>query len=397
MTDVPEIRYARNGDVALAYQVLGEAPIDLVYVPAWVGNLEIAWENPAYARFLRYLASFSRLITLDRRGTGLSDRLSPRDLPPPEVLMEDLAVVMDAAGSERAVLFGGSDPGCLCALFAATYPDRTAGLIAFAIAAVGTAKEDYRWLQWDQERWDRYLAEMASGWGTESYAAELFDVSAPSTVGDVEQRRWWARMQRLSASPNSATTIERIWAQIDIRPVLPTIQSPTLVLHRTGDRVEQVEAGRDFARRIPGARFVELAGEDWIIWTGDQAALLGEIETFVRSIRDEQAELDRVLATVDGPARAVHCARAIAEAVRALGLEIRAGVHTGEIELAGEDVRGIAVHIGARVAALAGPGEVLVSSTVKDLVAGSRLSFEDECEHELKGVPDRWRLYRVIG
>jgi class 3 adenylate cyclase len=448
---IPEFRYARNGEIALAYQVLGDGPIDLVYVPQFVSNIEIVWENPAYARFLRRLASFSRLITLDRRGTGLSDRLSTRDLPPPEVLMEDLGVVMRDAGSERAVLFGASDSGCLCALFAATHPDRAAGLIAFATAAVGTAREDYRWLQWDQERWDRYLEEMTAGWGTQAYASEVFDLAAPSTIGDVEQRQWWARLQRQSASPNSAAAIERIWAQIDIRPALPTIQAPTLVLHSTGDRIEQVEAGRDFASRIPGARFVELAGDEWTVWTGDQDTLFAEIEGFVRGIRDEQAEMDRVLATVvftdivssteraaalgdrgwhelldqhhavvramlgryrghevetagdgflatfDGPARAVHCARAIADAVRPLGLEIRAGVHTGEIELDGEKVRGIAVHIGSRVGALAGASEVLVSQTVKDLVAGSGLAFEDAGEHELKGVPDRWRLYRVTG
>lgn len=269
----------------------------------------------------------------------------------------------------------------------------------------------------------------------------------PSLSGDQEQRRWWTRMQRLSASPSSMAAIERIWSEIDIRPILATIQVPTLILHRTGDPVEDLEAGRDMARRIPGARFVELPGSDWPAWAGDQAAVLQEIESFVRSIREAEAELDRVLATVlvtdivgstekaadlgdhrwrellhlhqmqsrallsrfrgtevdmagdgllatfDGPARAVKCAQAITETVRALGLEVRAGVHTGEVELAGQNVRGIAVHIGARIASLAGPGEVLVSSTVKDLVAGSGLVFENRGPHSLKGVPGEWLIY----
>jgi class 3 adenylate cyclase len=436
----------RNGEVALAYQVIGGGPPDLVHVPPWISNLEIGWENPLYARFLRRLASFSRLVLVDRRGTGLSDRLSARDLPSLELLMEDLGLVLDAVGSERAVLFGGSDSGCLCALFAATYPERTLALIAYGSAARGTASDDYPWA-WGHAQWDSYLSDLAAGWGSNEYAKETVEWLTPSLSSDQEQRRWWTRMQRLSASPSSMAAIERIWSEIDIRPILATIQVPTLILHRAGDPVEDLEAGRDMGRRIPGARFVELPGSDWPAWAGDQTAVLREIESFMRSIREAEAELDRVLATVlftdivgstekaadlgdhrwrellhlhhtqmrallsrfrgtevdtagdgllatfDGPARAVKCAQAITEAVGALGLEIRAGVHTGEVELAGQNVRGIAVHIGARIASLAVPGEVLVSSTVKDLVAGSGLVFENRGAHSLKGVPGEWRIY----
>jgi class 3 adenylate cyclase len=404
--------------------------------------------QPLYARFLRRLASFSRLVLLDRRGTGLSDRLSPTDLPSLEVLMEDLTVVLDAVGAERTMLFGSSDSGCLCSLFAATYPERTSALIVQGAAARGTASADYPWA-WNDEEWDAYLADLERGWGTAEYAAESFAWLAPSLIGDATQRRWWTRVQRLSASPSSMVAMERIWSQIDIRPILASIQAPTLVLHRTGDPVEDVAAGRDLARQIPGARFVELPGDDWPPWMGDQRALIGEIETFVRAIQREHAELDRVLATVlmtdivesteraadvgdrrwrglleahyqqvrtllsryrgrevdtagdgflaifDGPARAVRCAQAIAEAARTTGLEIRAGVHTGEVELIDNGVGGIAVHIGARIAAMAQAGEVLVSSTVRDLVAGSGLGFDDRGAHDLKGVPDAWRIYHA--
>jgi class 3 adenylate cyclase len=448
VNDLPEIRYARNGDVALAYQVLGEGPIDLVFFPAFINNLEIAWEDPERARFLRRLASFSRLILMDRRGTGLSDRMAPKDLPPLEVLMDDLAVVLDAVGSERTALFGTSDSACLCAMFAASHPDRVTALSLFAISAVGVATEDYPW-QWTVDEWDEYFRGLQAGWGTRAYADTAVNWFWPSHGDDERYKEWYARFMRQSASPNSVEAIERIWRDIDIRPILPTISVPTLVMSRTDDRVEHVEAGRDAAERIPGARFVELPGADDAPWIGDQDAVLDEVQEFLTGTR-HVADVDRILATVlftdivgsteraaslgdgkwgellsrhhdrvrselerfrgreiatagdgflatfDGPARAVHCARAVAEEVRDLGLEIRAGVHTGEVELDGDDVRGIAVHIGARVGALAGPSEVLVSSTVKDLVAGSGLAFEDAGEHELKGVPDSWRLYRVV-
>ncbi|MBA3689941.1 MAG: adenylate/guanylate cyclase domain-containing protein [Actinobacteria bacterium] len=446
--EIPEVQYARNGDVALAYQVLGEGPIDLVFLPAFINNVEIVWESPQYSRFLRRLASFSRLIFMDRRGTGLSDRFSPADLPPLEVLMDDLAVVLDAAGSEHTALFGYSDSGCLCAMFAATHPDRVSALVLYAVAAAGVATEDFPW-QWSPDEWDDYFRDLASGWGTRAYADKVVPWFQPSLADDERHKAWWARFMRQAASPNSVEAIERIWHLIDIRPILPTIQVPTLVLHRTDDQVEYVQAGRDVAERIPGARFIELAGGDDAPWAGDQETVLDEVEQFLTGKR-HMPEIDRVLATVlftdivgstkkaaalgdgrwgelltlhhervraelerfrgreiatagdgflatfDGPARAVLCGQAIAEAVHDLGIEVRAGAHTGEIELDGDDVRGIAVHIGARVGALAEPSEVLVSSTVKDLVAGSGLSFEDAGEHELKGVPDRWHLYRVV-
>jgi class 3 adenylate cyclase len=362
--------------------------------------------------------------------------------------MDDLQVVLDEVGSERAALFGFSDGGCLCALFAATYPERTSALALYDTAAVGSVTGDFAW-QWSDAMWSSYMDEMASGWGTRAYAEKVVPWFYPSLAGDEHATRWWARFMRQAASPNSAVAIERMWHQIDVRPVLPTIGVPTLVMHRVDDEIEDVEAGRDMARRIPGARFVELPGGDNMPWAGDQDAVLDEVEEFLTGVR-RGPSLDRVLATVlltdiigsteraaalgdtrwagvleehhavvrrelerfrgieidtagdgflarfDGPARAVECARAIAEAVRDLGLEVRAGVHTGEIEIVGGDVRGIAVHIGARVMALAAPSEVVVSQTVKDLVVGSGLVFEDAGEHELKGVPDRWRLYRVV-
>ncbi len=447
MADIPEVQYTRNGDVALAFQVLGKGSVDLVFVPGFIGNLDLMWEFPLYARFLQRLASFSRLIVMDRRGTGLSDHLSPEDVPPLEVLMDDLHVLLDEVGAKRPALFGCFDSGALCTLFAATYPERTNALALFAPAVVGAATQDFAWA-WSEARWASYMDELATGWGTHPYAEKVFPAFNPSLAGDDRAVDWWAKFMRQAASPNAVVAIERMWREIDVRPVLPTIRVPTLVLSRTDDANMHVESGRDMARRIPGARFVELTGTDSYPWAGDQDAVLDEVEEFLTGVRHGprsdrvlatvlftdivgstekaaalgdgpwgelltrhhelvRAELERFrgrevktagdgfLATFDGPARAVHCAQAVADGVRDLGIEIRAGVHTGEIELDGKDIRGIAVHIGARVAALAGPSEVFVSSTVKDLVAGSGLAFEDAGAHQLKGVPDRWRLYRV--
>jgi pimeloyl-ACP methyl ester carboxylesterase len=237
----PEIHYARNGDVALAYQVIGDGPLDLVFLPAFINNIEIAWESPHYARFLQRLASFSRLIFMDRRGTGLSDRLSPSDLPPLEVLMDDLVVVLNAVGSERVALFGSSNSGSLCSIFAATFPDRVSALALYGVAAAGVASDDYPW-QWTAEEWDDYLRDLAEGWGTRAYADRMVELFHPSLANDERHIDWWARFMRQAASPNSAEAIERIWQQIDIRSILPTIRVPTLVLHRTDDRVEAVEA-----------------------------------------------------------------------------------------------------------------------------------------------------------
>ena len=446
--DIPEVRYARNGDVSIAYSVTGEGSIDLVYIPGYISHVEYMWEGERSARFLHRLSSFSRLLLVDRRGTGLSDRLSPDDLPPLEIQMDDLLTVLDAVGSERPALFGFEAGAMLCAVFAATFPERTLATVLYGTAACGTRRPDYPW-QWSEEEYGVYLERLRNGWGTKAYADEILRWVAPSIGDDRGTRAWWARLHRLAASPSSALALERMWSQTDVRSVLGSIQAPTLVAHRTADPAEEIAGARYIAERVPGASLVELPGMDTPPWGDDQDALLDAVEQFLTGAR-HGPETDRVLATVlftdivgstskaaqlgdaawkeilathddraraaldrfrgrfvnttgdgllatfDGPARAVGCAQAIAEAVDPLGIEIRAGVHTGEIELARNEVRGLSVHIGARVAALAGPGEVLVSSTVKDLTAGSGLTFEDAGEHELKGVPDRWHLYRVV-
>jgi class 3 adenylate cyclase len=441
--------YARSADgLSIAYQVFGRGAFDVLYVPGYQSNLVLNWDLPAYARFLRDLASFCRVIAVDRRGVGLSDRLSPDEYPPLEVMMDDLRRVLDEVGSERAAVVGILDGGYQCSLFAATYPERTRALVLYGTSASGAWSPEYPW-QWKPDRWQTFLDEMASGWGTQAYSDDLLRWFAPGAYRDESNRRWWARYQWLSASPGSAVAIERVYHQTDVRHVLPSIRVPTLVLHRREDPAEPVEGARYLARQIPAARYVELEGVDAPPWWGDSAAVVGEIQEFLTGTRrapetdrvlatvmftdivsstellsslgdarwkdviaqhDERAreEIERhrgryvdstgdgILATFDGPARAVRCAQAIGGAVRSLGLTVRAGCHTGEVELADDGVRGIAVHIGARVLALAAPGEVLASSTVKDLVAGSGLAFEDAGEHELKGVPDRWRLYRVV-
>ena len=440
---LPQTRYAKAGDLNIAYQVVGEGPLDLVYVPGWISNVELMWEEPTLARFLRRLSSFSRVITFDKRGTGLSDRVPTSALPSLEERVEDLQAVLGAAGSERAALFGYSEGGNLSALFAASYPERTVALVTFGVFAARVWSPEYPWAPTPEER-ARTIAEVERTWGGE------MDVSTYAPGTDEAFRERLASFFRRSASPGAAIALLRMNTQIDIRSVLPTIRVPTLVLHRTGDRDANVEEGRWIASQIPGARFVELSGDAHLPWVGDQDAVADEIEEFLTGVR-RGPEPDRVLATVvftdvvgstervaalgdrrwrelleehnrivrrelerfrgrevdsagdgflaifDGPARAVRGARAAAAAVRSLGLEIRAGAHTGEIELAPTgDVRGIAVHIGARVAAKAAPGEVLVSSTVKDLVAGSGLEFEDRGTHELKGVPGEWRLFAAV-
>lgn len=442
----PDVSYARNGNVAIAFEVVGSGPVDLVYLPGFINNLEVVWDNDLYARFLDRLASFSRLILIDRRGAGLSDRLSPEDLPPLEDLADDVLAVLDTLGSDRAVLFGSSDCGALCAMFAASHPERTAGLVLYATSAKGARSPDYQ-IGWTDEEWRHYLTGVKTQWGTIEYARESLPQFDPSLRGDEAMAAWYASFQRLSASPNSAQAIERIYFEMDVRSVLPTISVPTLVLNRTGDSIEAVEAGKHIASRIPHARFVELPGRDHHPWAGDQHSVTDEVERFLTKVRGEDVDLDRVLATVlftdivdstsqaaaigdhrwrevrewhdqivrlelaryrgreiktmgdgflatfDGPARGVKCAAAIVEAVREAGIEIRAGLHTGEVELDGSDVAGIAVAIGARVGAIAAPSEILVSSTVKDLVVGSGLRFNDHGVHELKGVPGEWHLY----
>jgi class 3 adenylate cyclase len=441
MPSTPETRYAKSGDVSIAYQVVGDGPIDLVLVPGFVSHLELDWEEPAHAHFLRRLASFSRLIRFDKRGTGLSDR--PGGLPDLETRMEDVRAVMDAAGSERAVLFGYSEGGPMCVLFAATYPEMTSALVLYGTYAKRQdPDEDYPWASTRETR-QRYAKQIEEDWGWEA------DMRTMCPSADEAMARWWAIRARAAASPGAARDLILMNSLIDIREILPTIQVPTLVMHRTGDRDSKVDEGRYITERIPGARFVELSGDDHVPWI-DADQVVDEIEEFATGVRPAP-ESDRVLATVlftdlvestkraaelgdrrwrelleahnatvrselarfrgrevdtagdgflatfDGPARAIRAACAIRDGVRRLGLELRAGLHTGECELADGKVRGIAVHTGARVAAEAGPGEVLVSSTVRDLVAGSGIAFHERGEHELKGVPGRWRLYSVVG
>ena len=440
----PKTEYARSGDVHIAYQVVGQGPLDLVYVPGWVSHVELAWEEPTLARFLRRLASFSRLIVFDKRGTGLSDRVPDNKLPTLEDRMDDLRAVMDAVGSERAAVFGVSEGGNLCTLFAATYPERTTALVMFGTFAKRIWSPDYPWAPTPEKRKQEYeLVERE--WGN------LMDLAhyAPSKIGDDAFSRRTTAYLRRAASPGAAVALLRMNTQIDIRHVLPTIRVPTLVVHRTGDRDVNVEEGRWLAARIPGTRFVELPGDDHLPWVGDQDAILDEIQEFLTGVR-QSPEFDRALATIlftdivgstelaarlgdrawqdlleqhhllvrreltrfrgremdtagdgffatfDGPARAIRCACSIRASVSQTGIKIRSGLHTGEVELAKEKVGGIAVHIGARVAATAQPNEVLVSSTVKDLVAGSGIRFTERGTHVLKGIPGEWQLFAVM-
>ena len=441
----PELHYARSGDVSLAYQVVGSGPRDLLLVPGFVSNLEYAWEYPSLARFLQRLAEFSRLILIDRRGSGLSDRF--REAPPQETMLRDLEVVLDEAGSPKATLLGLWDGCATSVLFAATNPKRVDSLVLFSASAAQRPQEDYPWA-WGDDQWEEWLASIRVGWGTRSWVVKNARWMGPDMLERPEELERWISYTRLAASPSSAEAVMRNSSNTDIRRVLPVVRTPTLILHRVGDLIEPIDAGRYMAAKMPNARLVELHGDDGIPWIGDSDAVVREIHSFLgedadrtpserrlaailftdivgsteraahigdarwkdlldehhRRVREQLGRFDGVevdsagdgfLATFDGPARAVRCAQAIAGRLRELGLEIRSGVHVGEIEPAGKQIRGIAVHIGARVAALAGPGEVLASSTVRDLVAGSGLVFENRGEHELKGVPDRWHLYRV--
>jgi class 3 adenylate cyclase len=438
-----ETRYAKSGDLHIAYQVVGEGSHDLMVVLPFVSHLEHYWEEPTVARFLTQLASFSRLILFDKRGTGLSDRVPPDRLPTFEERMDDVRAVMDAVGSQRAALFGLSEGGPMSALFAATYPERTSALILYGTFASTIRDAEYPWAMDPEER-HKLIEAIPEQWGQGATVDQL----APSLAGDERFRRWWARLERLGASPGAAMALRRMNAEIDIRQTLAAIRVPTLVLHRMADRDTSIDEARYLAAHIPQVKLVVLPGADHLPWAGDQDAILAEVEEFLTGVRPV-AEPDRVLATVlftdivgsttraaelgdrrwrdllsshnalvrreleryrgrvvktvgdgflatfDGPARAIRSACAIREAVRGLGLVVRAGLHTGECELLGDDVGGIAVHIAARVVARARPHEVLVSSTVRDLVTGSGIQFQDRGVHRLKGVPGNWRLFEV--
>lgn len=442
---VPETEYAVSGDgTHIAYQVFGEGP-DLFNVPPAITNLDLRWEDPHYVAFLERMASFARVIIMDKRGCGLSDRSV--EMPNIEEQTDDIAAVLDAAGSERAHLFGSLDGGVSCLLFAASHPERVEGVIPYATFATGEQTPDHPY-GIDPAVVDVAVAMAESG---KLSAPELVPMVAPSMVDDAEWREWYGRYTRSSVTPGSFARWLGTTRNIDIRSILSTISVPVLVLNRTGDRMISVETARDLAERIPGARFVELPGDDYMYWVGETEPLLDEIEEFVTGRPATPVDANRVLATVlftdivdstrraaelgdaewkrvldrhdlvvetevrrhrgqlvkatgdgalatfDGPARGVRCGQAIASAVRPLGLEIRAGVHTGEVELRGADVGGIGVHIAARVQSVASAGEIMVSRTVTELVVGSGLTFEDRGEHELKGVPGSWQLYAALG
>lgn len=425
----------------MAYQVFGNGPIDLVFVPGWVSNVELSWEEPSFEHMLQGLSSFSRVARFDKRGTGLSDRVSR--LPTLEERMDDLRAVMDAAGFERAVVFGISEGGSMSALFAATYPARTSALVLYGAFAKRLQSDDYPWAPSREER-QKWIDFIESSWGSE---VDL-DTLAPSVADDPSFRRRYATYLRNSASPGAALALARMNTDVDIRSVLPSIHVPTLVIHRRGDRDVDVGNGRFLAQQIPGAKFVELAGDDHLPWVGATDTILAEMEEFLTGVRPSPPS-DRVLATVmftdivgstmkaselrdrewrrllqqhnemvqreiirfrgtvvkgtgdgflatfDGPSRAIFCAREIRDGVQSLGIQVRTGLHTGECELMGDDVGGVAVHTASRVLAEAGPDEILVSNTVKDLVAGSGMVFADRGVHKLKGLEGDWRLFAV--
>jgi len=437
----PAARYTRSGDLNIAYVTLGEGPLDLVWVPPWISQVEHLFEEPSLAAAFERLAGFARLIMFDRRGSGLSDPMV--GAPTLEEQMDDVLAVMEAAGSERAAILGTLEGGPMAAMFAATHPERVSALVLYSTFARTLPAPGYEWPPAREEREAR-MALALEHWGQGFVAGGV----AASRQGDPRFLEWAGRLERLAASPGTIARVFDLIGEWDVRDVLPTIRVPTLVVHRREDSFIKVEHGRYLGEQIPGARYVELEGSDNLFSTGDTDAVIGEIEEFLTGERHER-EPDRMLATVmftdivesttraaalgdsawrdllgehdrlvrlalerhrgrevkttgdgflatfDGPARAIRAAASIAEGVRTLGLQVRAGLHTGECEVMDEDVRGLAVHIGARVMGKAGPGEVLVSSTVKDLVVGSGIAFEDRGEHDLRGVPGRWRLHAV--
>ncbi len=439
----PATRYARNGDVSIAYQIVGKGPVDLVLVPGFISHLDLWWTIPATTALLRRLASFSRLILFDKRGTGLSDPVP--EVPTLEERMEDVHAVLDAAGSDRATLLGISEGGPMSLLFAATYPQRTASLIMYgSFARLPTPSLPERKRAAQEARLNEFVNDIIDHWGE----GRGIDYFAPSLAGDSARREQFALYERAAASPRMVRALFRGVLEIDATPALTAIGVPTLVLHRAEETAVPVDAGRYLAEHVPGARYVELSGIDHLPWVGDVDSVLDEVEQFVtgtrratepdrvlasvlftdivgsteraaelgdrrwREVLDSHDELvrrelevygghevkstgDGFLATFDGPAAAIRCACAIRDDVGSLGIEVRAGVHTGECEARDGDVGGMAVHIGARVSAHAGAGEVLVSSAVRDLVVGSGIEFADRGAHELKGVPGTWQLLAV--
>ncbi|MGN6665174.1 MAG: adenylate/guanylate cyclase domain-containing protein [Solirubrobacterales bacterium] len=434
-----ETRYADSDGVKIAYQVHGEGPLDLVFVPGFVSHLELLWEEPSVARFFRRLSSFARLIMFDKREQGLSDRAGRP--PTLEDSMDDLQAVLAATGAERPALFGISEGGPMSILFAATHPERVSSLVLYGTYARVAKAPDFP-QGVTEDAFDDWRDRVHREWGGPA-GIELW---APGAEGDAAFERWWSRLLRHGTSPSGATGLLDLYREIDVRPALPAIDVPVLVVHRAGDRLVPVFHGRYLAEKIPSARYVELEGDDHLWVFGDQDAILDEVEEFLVGSRGA-AEAERALATVlftdivgsteraaqlgdrrwrqllerhdavvrrqlalhrgrevktmgdgflatfDGPARAIRCAAALREEVASLGVEVRAGIHTGEVELIGDDVGGMAVNIGARIGDLAGAGEVLVSSTVRELVVGSGLEFADRGVKRLKGAPGEWRLF----
>lgn len=442
MSATTETKYARSGNVHIAYQVVGSGALDLIFVPGWVSNVEVIWRQPELAHFIRRLATFSRVILFDKRGTGLSDRVSgPATL---EQRMDDLHAVMDAVGVKRAALCGVSEGGPMACLFAATYPERTRALILYGTYVKWLRDPDFPNLPSRAEH-EHVMQLYETRWGKPFGVREF----APSRAEDPVFREWWAEYLRSAASPGAAIALHLMNIEIDIRELLPAIHVPTLVMHRTADKLMPVEQGRYLAAHIPNAKYVEFPGADHLVFVGDAEPVLDAMEEFLTGTRldinpdsavstllltdivrstEKAAEMgserwgdlvqayfnlmrrkikefqgrevhttgDGILAIFDGPARAVRCGCAMSEAVRSLGIEIRVGLHTGEYEIIGHEIAGVAIHIAARVMAKADAAEVLVSSTVKDLIAGSGIEFQDRGMHTLKGVPGEWHLYQVV-
>jgi pimeloyl-ACP methyl ester carboxylesterase len=452
----PDTRYAKSGEFHIAYQIVGSGPPDLIYVPGWLSHLDLYWEQPLIERFLLRLGSFSRLIVFDKRGIGLSDPVPDASTPTLEERMDDVRAVLDDAGSERAAVLGQGYGTPIATLFAATYPSRTSALVLYSPSPrAGARTPDYPWgpTEAELEAW----TEDSTAWGTREFAQTWVERLAPSAAGDPRFVEWAARMMRAAASPRTSSAFSRMNALMDVREILPLIRVPTLVLGRSDALLPKgpfdsppLEEDRYVAERIPGARLAELPGRDYLPFVGDQDSLVDEIALFVTGVapahepdrvlvtvlftdivsstaraselgdrawkellgrhnvvvREHLArfggvEIERVgdgfLATFDGPARGVRCARAIVEALKPEGIDVRAGLHAGEVELLEDGISGIAVHVGARVAALAGSGEVLATSTIKDLVAGSGIEFADRGPHELKGVAEPTRLFVALG
>lgn len=429
----PETHYVQNGDVNIAYQTVGEGDLDIVFVMGWVSHLEYFWKEPHFAAFLNRLASFSRLILFDKRGTGLSDRVPNKDLPTLEQRMDDVRCVMDTVDSERAVLIGVSEGGPMCSLFAATYPERTTALVMIGTYAKRIWEEDYPWGVSPEDR-EKFFEMMRRDWGKPVGIEER----APSLANDEAFRDWWATYLRMGASPGAAVALTKMNAEIDVRNVLPTIRVPSLVIHRSGDMCLKVEEGRFVASKIPACKYVELGGIDHLPFVGNQDEILDEIKEFLTGVRHAE-EYDRVLATVmnikivspatdkliensrnyvsrqielfkgreisfdengvlatfDGPARAIRCASAISNSARRLDIKVKTGLHTGECDVVGEKYSGFAVNLAEKIADESATGEILVSRTVKDLVAGSGILFEEYGAKNFDETHGEWRIFRV--